>query len=578
MLRKIVLRDDRASHWLVFENPVDVLWTRDISEVTHLLAAVEARVNDEQLIAAGYLSYEAASAFDPALHTQTGGQLPLLCFGLFNEPRVLQELPEPDVRQQQAPPWQPATSWARYQACIDKIQSEIALGNTYQINYTFRQTAHNVHDAWQLFLHIAHAPYGAYVELDTHSVVSASPELFFRLDGDRIVCKPMKGTAPRGTTLVDDRAARETLRNSAKNLAENVMITDMMRNDLGRIAEPGSVVAESLFAIEKYPTVWQMVSTVRARSAASIASIFAALFPCASITGAPKAASMRLIAALEEEPREVYTGSIGFLRPGREAQFSVAIRTSWIDSRSGTARYGVGGGIVWDSNAEDEYRECVDKSRVLLGSYADRGFELLETLRWDPANSYFLLAEHLERLRDSAEYFDFSFDRAAIVEALAQLEQSFTDEHYRVRLLLDRNGTVRTESRPLQLPGPATQYRVKLAATPVDASNPFLYHKTTQRDLYERARAAHPEFDDVLLWNKDGYLTETTVANIIVELDGELCTPPVNSGLLNGTFRQQLVDAGRLIERPIHRDELGTHTSLRLINSVRGEFTAELHR
>ena len=338
--------------------------------------------------------------------------MPLLCFGLFSEPQRLDRLPA--LAPTTSPPtsWKMTTSQEDYLEKFRAIKKQIELGNTYQINFTLRQRAENVSEPWNFFLSVADvAPYAAYIDADEHAIVSLSPELFFRLDDDELICQPMKGTAPRGMTLVDDRAIENALYNSVKNRAENVMVTDMLRNDMGRIAEPGSVTVRSLFDIEKYPTLWQMTSTVSSKTNASIARIFSALFPCASITGAPKASSMAIIADLEDSPRDVYTGTIGYFGPNRQAQFSVAIRTALIDRRNDTATYGVGGGVVWDSDPDEEYLECISKAKVLASTAADSDFELLETLLWTNREGYYLLELHLDRLCDSAAYFDFEFDR-----------------------------------------------------------------------------------------------------------------------------------------------------------------------
>jgi para-aminobenzoate synthetase/4-amino-4-deoxychorismate lyase len=354
------------------------------------------------------------------------------------------------------------------------------------------------------------------------------------------------------------------------------MIADMVRNDLGRIATPGSVAVDSLYALEKYPTVWQMTSTVRASSDAGIGEIVAALFPPASITGAPKAASMALIEKLEDAPREIYTGCIGYFRPERKAQFSVAIRTAQVDARTGTATYGVGGGIVWDSDADDEYDECLSKSRVLSRSAAGTDFQLLETLRWTPRNGYFLLHEHLDRLQSSADYFDFQHERITVERALSELAATFGESSRRVRLLMDRNGDVKLSHLPLPEMNSAKPWRLRLASRPIDKNDPFLYHKTTRRTMYEQAREAATDCDDVLLWNSDGFITESTIANVLLRVGDRLVTPPVECGLLAGTLRGEWLRQGKAREQKIHVDALTDFGSLQLLNSVRGLFPASL--
>ncbi len=577
MLEKFLVRDAANSGWLVFTDPVDVLQTRNPEEVLATLSEVERRVNEESLFAAGFLTYEAASGFDSAYVTRESNHLPLICFGLFSSVQRCEVLNRHNVASENSSTWKMAGSRSSYVEKLLAIKRQIELGNTYQVNYTVRQSARNITEPWELFLRTAaDAPYAAYVECEDHAIVSASPELFFRLNDRQLISKPMKGTAMRGLTSADDLAMRQELYESRKNRAENVMITDMVRNDMGRIAKPGSVQAPTLFEIEKYPTVWQMTSTVSAETDAPVSEIFQALFPCASITGAPKISSMKLIAELEDTPREIYTGAIGFIGPNRQAQFSVAIRTALIDKKTNEAFYGVGGGIVWDSDPDEEYRECLTKAKILSSTNSAEDFELLETLLLVPESGFFLLDEHLERMQASAAYFDFAFDRKMILGALSDLKDRLPAQRYRIRLLLQRDGRVRITETPVLLDdGPAPQ-RVLLAREPINIDTPFIYHKTTRRDEYERALNMAEDGEDVLLWNKDGFITETSIANIIVSIDGELCTPPVECGLLAGTYREWLLRKGEIRERKIHVSELAPAAELTLMNSVRGQYSAEL--
>ena len=343
----------------------------------------------------------------------------------------------------------------------------------------------------------------------------------------------MKGTARRGMTAGVDAAARETLANSAKNRAENVMITDMLRSDLGKVAANGSVRATRLLDVEKYPTVWQMTSTVEATTRATLTGIMRALFPCASITGAPKAATMNLIAELEDSSRGIYTGAIGFYGPGRRAQFNVAIRTLLIDATTNTATYGTGGGIVWDSVAADEYDECRAKTEVLRTRSGDDDFSLLETILWTREDGYFLLDEHFDRLQSSADYFGYR----------CEMEDPI---------------------------------RVRLAKRPVDASNRFLFHKTTRRDVYEEALAEADDCEDVILYNADGFVTESCISNIVMDPHGQRITPPICCGLLGGTYRAYLLERGELKEEKIPIADLAPGQLITLVNSVRGEYPAVL--
>ena len=376
----------------------------------------------------------------------------------------------------------------------------------------------------------------------------------------------MKGTAARAPSPAADQQRAMQLRASIKDRAENVMIVDMMRNDVGRIAAPGSVQVPHLFEIEQYPTVWQMTSTVEAVTDCAVSEIFRALFPAASVTGAPKTHTMKLIASLETTPRGLYTGAIGFIAPERRAAFNVAIRTVVLDRMTGVAEYGVGGGIVWDSEAGAEYAECLAKAQVLWNCRPR--FALLETLRWTPAERFFLFAEHIERLSESARYFGYLFDPEGVRGALTEAAAHFPPSPHRVRLLLHEEGRIHIESAPLDdLP---TEVFLAIATTAIDSSDPFFYHKTTHRVGYERVRCASPMWDDVLLWNERAEVTETTRANLVIELDGARITPPVTAGLLAGTYRRTLLEQGLIQEGTVTLADLSRASALWVINSVRG--------
>jgi para-aminobenzoate synthetase/4-amino-4-deoxychorismate lyase len=573
--------------WLHFARPLAVLEARALSQVRPALAEIERQV-ERGRFAAGFLSYEAAPAFDPAhvIHSETSADFPLLWFGIYDPPASLPmgalqtaapaRLPEHD--------WQPDITEEAYAVALNQIKDHIAAGHTYQVNYTYRLRSPWSEALYPFFAALASAhnpPYAAYIETQDWAIASLSPELFFTLDGETVTSRPMKGTAPRGRLLEDDLDWSNWLFHSEKNRAENVMIVDMVRNDLGRIARIGSVRVPKLFEIEKYSTVWQMTSTVQGEMTAGLEAIFGALFPCASITGAPKIRTMQIIAGLERSPRRIYTGAIGFYAPGRQAQFNVAIRTLRVDKRLGQAEYGVGGGIVWDSQIEEEWQETKSKTRVLVE--LPRPFDLLETLRWSAEESWRLLEEHLYRLERSAAYFDFPFSRADLLEALEQIAAQFegkTDQ--RVRLTLSRSGEIACQHLPLSgavagigdpgLPAKTNgpDYSLALAKTPLHSSNRFLYHKTTRREVYQRALAEVPTAQDVLLFNERGELTESTIANLVYELDGVRYTPPLECGLLPGTQRAALLAQGWVLERQLHLNELTCCTRLWLANSVRG--------
>ncbi len=383
----------------------------------------------------------------------------------------------------------------------------------------------------------------------------------------------MKGTAHRGFWPARDQALARQLHDCPKNRAENAMIVDMIRNDMGRIACPGSIHVEEPFAVERYPTVLQMTSTVSSRTGATLPEVFAAMFPCASITGAPKVRTMQIIRQLESEPRGVYTGAIGMVQPGGRARFNVAIRTVVIDKENGLAEYGVGGGIVWDSRPCEEYAECRTKAAVLTAHFPP--FDLLETLRFDPGTGYNLLQEHLDRLAASATYFGYRLDIALVRAELESLAAHLAAP-VRVRLTVTESGQVNLETAAAPCINPGAPWRLKLAARPVNKSDVFLYHKTTHRLVYDNARRESPPCDDVLLYNEAGQVTETTIANIVCRIDGRLVTPPLESGLLAGAFRQSLIKNGQVAEQIIRVDQLPHCQELFAVNSVRGWMNAVL--
>jgi para-aminobenzoate synthetase/4-amino-4-deoxychorismate lyase len=577
MANSVILYDAAQKAWLRYEQPVAIFSSKWPDEILPALQQIERAVQEDDLHAAGFLCYEAAPAFDPALVAHPPGELPLLWFGLYRQPEII-SLP---VRSEPSDfshiEWTPAVSQETYQQAISQIKDQIALGNTYQVNYTLRLRSIFRADPWKFFLVLQRAQradYAAYLDIGRYVICSASPELFFRLEGENIETRPMKGTARRGLTYEQDQRQGEWLLNSEKDRAENVMIVDMVRNDLGRIARTGSVRADKLFQIERYPTLWQMTSTVTAQTGATLPEILTALFPCASITGAPKSSTMKIIDALEPEARQIYTGCIGFLAPKRRAQFNVAIRTVWIDRQTDQAEYGVGGGIVWDSTTEGEYEEWQTKASLLTHHRPE--FKLLETCLWQPAEGYFLEAYHLNRMRDSADYFNFPFDLTAAQVHLRILAAGLAPEPHIVRLLLEENGDFASETKPLKDAPAPSLVRLKLAEHPVNSQDLYLYHKTTQRRVYDSHPFDPAQVDDVLLWNERGELTETRVANLLLKQNGEWLTPPVTCGLLAGTYRAWMLARGMVKERVLSLDDLDHCEQLGVINAVRKQRPAVL--
>ena len=617
----VVIHDASKQQWLRFKNPVRIIETTDIGEVLSKFQQIEKSAKKENLYAVGFVAYEAAPAFDSALKAHSLRSLPLLWFALYSKPIVI-NLESVSSDGSFVNEWKPSVTQKEYNKAIARIKNYIREGDTYQVNYTMRLSSEFAGDQWGFFRELVQtqqADYAAFIDTEKFTICSASPELFFTFEKGKLTGRPMKGTAKRGLTLEDDKKQAEWLYNSEKNRAENLMIVDMIRNDFGRIAKSGSVKVPNLFTIEKYPTVWQMTSTVNAETFASLTDVMKAIFPCASITGAPKVHTMEIISELETKPRGVYTGTIGFISPQKRAQFNVAIRTVVIDKTTEKAEYGVGGGIVWDSTDQDEYDECKIKARVLTEKRPE--FSLLESILWTPDDGYFLLDYHLKRLEDSAEYFDYCIDLWQVRKKLNGLIARFSDKPQKVRMLASKKGEINCEFAELDdviqngkvdnpsvisCPGsagasPSTvdicrilegeapaepgrcntfscgielsnkdrPLKLTLADTPVNSASPFLYHKTTNREIYDSYRAKFPDYDDVILWNEKKEITESTIANLVVKIDGNLYTPSTKSGLLAGTFRQYLLDQGAIKEKIIHLDDLKKAEEIFFINSVR---------
>ena len=626
MTNTIILRDYETRQWLHFQAPKIVLTTKDLTEVLPILQQVEQLVQAHQYYAAGFISYEASTAFDAALETHQGDDFPLIWFGLYEKPSVF-EFENIENTTRPSFSWSPSISKKEYFAALEKVRQAIKIGDTYQVNFTMRQFAQSwlagkgelgatyspptpkgelntnleknssllmlaegalggrVGDAWttafQLFQNIAQsAPYGAFVEVENFAICSASPELFFKIKNGKITSSPMKGTAPRGRTNAEDEILKNQLQNSQKDRSENVMIVDMIRNDLSKIADIGTVQTPRLFEVEKYPTVLQMTSTVEGKTQASLPEIMSALFPCASITGAPKASTMRIISALENTPRRIYTGTIGFVKPDGDMQFNVAIRTALFDTQTGRVEYGTGGGITIQSDPQREYEESILKTKIIRQSAQNQSFKLLETMLWTPQNGWFLLAKHLTRLQDSAVYFDYGIDLERIKKTLFSKVIHWENQAQKVRLLVEKNGAFVVENYPIEMdnsekneatlnPFDGTKKPVQIATEPVDSSNPFLFHKTTNRSVYERNLQQFPDAKDVILWNELGQITESCYGNVVV-FDGiNYWTPPIKCGLLNGVFRQYLLEKRAVQERIILKDELEKMEAVFLVNSVR---------
>jgi para-aminobenzoate synthetase / 4-amino-4-deoxychorismate lyase len=568
------------------------LATHATGDVMTLLGEVEAAAR-RGWFAAGFVAYDAAPAFDPAFRVtgpppeqRSTPDVPLAWFGLFADVSPAAPLPRAPVSPD-AEKWICDIDERLHAGGVSRIREEIAAGNTYLVNLTtrFRRGWAPDDDPFDLYCRLVASyasGYHAYLETPDWAVACASPELFFEWSSHDIVTRPMKGTARRGRWSSDDARQAHQLSTSSKERAENIMVVDMLRNDLGRIAVPGSVGVPSLCALEQHPTVWQMSSTVRATTPEGVGlpDIFAALFPCASVTGAPKVSAMSVITDLEGSPRGVYCGAVGLVHPprgtqmGPSARFAVAIRTAVLDRAHRSATYGSGGGVTWDSTATQEWEEVLLKARALEGAPSLRSEVdgLIETMAFDPATggggTIRHRDDHLARLGASAHYFGFclpSNTMQLLDDAIEGLEKPA-----RVRLVLRAGGALELDTSVLDDSAPISALSLCVDLEPVDSSETTLFHKTTDRARYDERTRRHPMVDDVVLVNERGEITETTRANVAVCLDGQWCTPPLRCGLLPGVQRARDLADGRLVERAITVGELRGAQSVATLSSLRG--------
>ncbi|MBB6453519.1 para-aminobenzoate synthetase/4-amino-4-deoxychorismate lyase [Salirhabdus euzebyi] len=565
--------EDGQEQSLSFADPIHILQTDKVEEIPDIFKQVEKALNNNFHVA-GYVSYEAAPAFDPAFQVNNKTAIPLVWFGIFDHPSHTSKTTTED--KYEISNWKSETNIKNYEQSLKKIKEAIEEGFTYQVNFTSRLHAHfsgNDRLFYEQLKQNQASSYSAYLNTGRFRILSASPELFFRVKDGRITTKPMKGTAQRGFTLQSDNELANRLQLSEKERAENLMIVDLLRNDIGRIAKTGTVQVPKLFEVETYPTVHQMTSTIEAdlEDNLSVYDWFQALFPCGSITGAPKISTMKYIANLESSARNVYCGAIGYIKPNREAVFNVPIRTVLIDTETNQAVYGVGGGITWDSTVEGEYEELLTKAKLLTANRPV--FQLLESLRLENGK-YPLLAYHLKRLEDSAKYFQFPLKIEKVKVQLETFANQNAHKLYKIRLLVSESGELMLESQDVKQAEKTVVCTI--SKIPVDMQNPFLYHKTTYREFYNKHMEGMPSNAySALLWNEREELTEFITGNLVVAIDGKLYTPPVKSGLLAGTFRQSLLDKKIIQEKILLKKDLPKFDQIWFVNSVRGWIEVE---
>src|SRR6476469_6391614 len=588
-----VLLDDsltQGGRSLLYAEPERLVLANTPEEVEGALDEVSAGLA-RGLHAAGFFSYELGYCLEPKLKglLPRDRRVPLFWIGLFGAPRALDDALtrawlDKNGGAERAKISDLTLSWTReqYTQAFDKVQEFIAAGDVYQINLTLKFHFAFEGDAVALYAALRRkqrVAYGAVIGAPGFNVLSLSPELFFRREGKRLSARPMKGTAPRGRTPREDARLKTWLTVDEKQRAENLMIVDLLRNDLGRIAKIGSVEVTDLFTVETYRTVHQMTSGITAelRSDTGLQDMLKALFPCGSVTGAPKVRAMEVIRELEVYPRGVYTGAIGHIAPNGDSQFNVAIRTLFLDER-GAGEMGIGSGVVSDSKADAEFEECLLKAQFL--TKADAPFELIETIRWEGGVGFHLLERHLVRLQSSATHVGYPFERGKVLDALSAEVEKLDGGVHMVRLLLAEDGAITLTSTRIELPSKDTVWRFAISDERVDEKDALFLHKTTRRQFYDREMERQKEAtgcDEVVFVNKKGELTEGTRTNLFIEHDGRLFTPALTCGLLPGTLREELIDLPRAAasEAVLSLADLARADRIYLGNSVRGLIRAE---
>ncbi|ORO54617.1 aminodeoxychorismate synthase, component I [Streptococcus oralis subsp. oralis] len=570
MHRKTVIDFRALGERYTFTQPIKELKTRDLSEVADLLAQVES-YQEQGYYVVGYISYEAALAFEKKLAVHKAPLLAeyLLYFTVHDRvetspiPLTYEEVDLPSK-------WQEETSAENYEKAIAQIHHHLRQGDTYQVNYTVQLKQDLSVDPFATYNRMVveqEAGYNAYVEHDEMAVISMSPELFFEQNDRELMTRPMKGTTQRGVTDQEDLAQASWLEQDPKNRSENMMIVDLLRNDMNRISEVGSEHVERLCQVEQYSTVWQMTSTIKSqlRPDVDLVEIFRSLFPCGSITGAPKIATMEIIKNLEPQPRGVYCGTIGLLLPNGRRIFNVAIRT--IQLHQGKAIYGVGGGITWDSTWESEYREVHQKAAVLYRKQAR--FQLITTGKISQKQLQFE-DQHLERLTKASRYFSYPFDPEELRQKIEE-ECQACDSHqdYRLRITLSKSGEMEL-SRQILSPLSPSFCKAKLCLQEADLQQAFTYFKTTHRPHLSLGK------QESIYHNAAGELLETSIGNLVLKIAGKLYTPPTSLGILPGIYRQHLLETGQVKEKIMTLEDLNQAEAIYGCNAVRGLYELEV--
>lgn len=571
MHRKTVIDFRDLGERSIFTQPIKELKTRDLAEVTDLLAQVES-YQEKGYYVVGYVSYEAAPAFEEKLAVHKAPLLAeyLLYFTVHDRvetssiPLAYEEIDLPSR-------WQEETSAENYEEAIAQVHHHLRQGDTYQVNYTVQlkqDLSANPFAIYNRMVVEQEAGYNAYVEHDEMAVISMSPELFFEQNDRELTTRPMKGTTQRGVTDQEDLAQASWLEQDPKNRSENMMIVDLLRNDMNRISEVGSEHVERLCQVEQYSTVWQMTSTIKSqlREDVDLVEIFRSLFPCGSITGAPKIATMEIIKNLEHQPRGVYCGTIGLLLPNGRRIFNVAIRT--IQLYQEKAIYGVGGGITWDSTWESEYREVHQKAAVLYRKQAR--FQLITTGKISQKQLLFE-DQHLERLTKVSRYFAYPFNAEELRQKIEKECQACDrNQDYRLRISLSKSGEIEL-SRQVLTPLSPDFCQAKLCLQEADLNQSFTYFKTTHRPHLSLGK------QEIIYHTTDGTLLETSIGNLVLKINGKLYTPPIRLGILPGIYRQHLLETGQVEEKVMTLADLNQAEAIYGCNAVRGLYELEVN-
>lgn len=533
----------------LFKNPIKIIKAFNNDEFTNAFAQIEKYRKDKFLL--GYIRYEAKEIF---LGNKITSINPLLYFEVYDDFEEYKQQYHKNIDINVSP----NIHFSEYKKALEKVKDEIANGNTYEVNYTYDFDVEYNCDDFELYEYLLEkqkTPYNTFIKNEYETLLSFSPELFFELENNHIITKPMKGTIKRGQTFEEDEQLKDFLYNDEKNRAENVMIVDLLRNDLGRIAKTGSVNVTKLFEIETHKTLHQMTSQIEAELTenTTLFDIFKAIFPCGSITGAPKISTMEIIDKIEQGQRNIYCGAIGLLTPEKTV-FSVPIRILQKTKNETYFKYRAGGAIVWDSDIQDEWEETYTKTKFL-----NSDFKLIETIKAENGKLLFE-EEHFKRLENSAKHFGFKYQQPEIKKE---------KKDGILRILLDKNGNYEYEYKDLN---ENTNDTITISPIVINSSNELMYHKTTYRPWFlESYKNIHyGNIYDEIFFNEKGELTEGARSNIILDIDGKLYTPPLSCGLLNGIYRQKMLDEGKCSEKILYKNDLINADNIYCVNSVRG--------